>query len=112
MCRGKSSLAFLLWWNILKKNLTKEGLSADVYAEGERERKKKQAKGEGGREKDAEHAEGEKHRKAEAVGTFSKGKKCQNIPQTNHKTSRNYPSNRVLMRSSSFCNLNASRQGH
>lgn len=40
MCRGKSSLAFLLWWNILKKNLTKEGLSADVYAEGEREKEK------------------------------------------------------------------------
>lgn len=40
MCRGKSSLAFLLWWNSLKKNLTKEGLSADVYAEGEREKEK------------------------------------------------------------------------
>lgn len=111
MCRGKSSLAFLLWWNILKKILTKEGLSADVYAEGERE-KEKEAEREGGREKGTEHAEGEKHRKAEAVGTFSRGKICQNIPQTNHKTRRNYPSNRVIMRSSSFCNLNASRQGH
>lgn len=36
----------------------------------------------------------------------------QDIPQTNRKTSRNYPSHAVLISSSSFCNLNASRQGH
>lgn len=41
MWRGKSSLAVLLWWNILKRILTKEGLSADVYAEGEREKEKR-----------------------------------------------------------------------
>lgn len=34
-------MAFLLWWNILKRILTKEGLSAGGYGEGEREKGKR-----------------------------------------------------------------------
>lgn len=40
MWRRKGSLDFLLWRNILERILTKEDLTADVYAEGEWEKEK------------------------------------------------------------------------
>lgn len=42
MWRRKGILGFLFWRNVLEGILTKEDLTADVYAEGEREKEERQ----------------------------------------------------------------------